>query len=149
MITPTLIALDKLHSLVDRKITTSLANNSLLFTLELPNKGQRLTLWVHSPWRLLLDAKVVGESCEFFDGKNFPKKSSWMEWDRWSLGFANWIPGSITSVSVGLITPDLRLVFQSGHILEAFSSEQGQANWSFSGSSGEVFVSAMSLRTKI
>lgn len=84
-----------------------------------PEPGQAgRVLRVQHPWRLQFGKVVVGESREF-DGRG---KADRAGRQRRSLGFAGWVPGPITAVSVGLSGPDLWLAFQSGHALETLPS---------------------------
>jgi hypothetical protein len=100
---------------------------------------------VNHPWRLLLGNEVVGESREFFSGRGSGGRASLIDWDRWSRGFANWVPARLTGLSIGVDCPDLRLIFQSGHVLEAMSEPGHAANWSLNHHQGSEIINCKAL----
>lgn len=134
----------KIESLVGKPVVASLANNSLLLCFECRDWTQQLSrhvLKIQNPWKLLLNGVVVGDSREFPPCIP-PSLQKKIDWDRWSLGFANWMPGSITAISVGVNSPDLRLIFQSGHILEAMSEPELPADWCLQLYKGATIINA-------
>lgn len=91
-------------------------------------------LQIKHPWRVLPGKVVVGEGTEF-DGRN-----SHGSRDRSSLRFACWVPGEINGFSLGVGSPDLRLTFQSGHVLEAISEPGLTAEWSLQRARGKAIL---------
>ena len=139
---------EKLQSLIRQPVFASLANDSLLLLFEAREGGrvsERLVLRVNHPWRLLLEGGVVGQSREFFSGRSSQGHQSLVDWDRWSRDFANWIPVRLTGMSIGVDSPDLRLVFQSGHVLESISEAGVDADWSLKHQNGAEILNARKL----
>ena len=145
---PTIDGFKQLQSLVHQTLIASLANNQIMLLFEdagAPRTARRLTLRINHPWSLFFHSVIVGESREFFAGPQTPAAQQGTDRDRWSLGFANWVPGKLTGLSVCVNSPDLRLVFQSGHVLECTSLPDLPASWSLHPNKGPVIVRSQAI----
>ena len=138
---------ERLQRLVNQPLIASLSNNSLLLLFEIHEDARisdRQVLRVNHPWKLLFNSSLVGDSREFFSGADVDAVIP-SDWDHWSRGFANWVPGKLTGLSIGVDSPDLRLVFQSGHVLESISEAGVDADWSLKHQNGAEILNARKL----
>lgn len=136
-----------LQQLINQPLFASLSNNSLLLLFEI-QEGARISdrqvLRVNHPWKLLFNSSLVGESREFFSVSDVDAGLP-VDWDHWSRDFANWVPGKLTGLSIGVDRPDLRLVFQSSHVLEAISEDVIPADWTLQHHKGAEIMNANTL----
>ncbi len=133
-----------LELLVGVQLVNSLTRDALLlhFLERSRPKGAGRVLRINPPWKLSFGKVVVGES-QVFDGRG---KGGRERRDRWSLGFAGWLPGALTGVSVGMSVPDLWLAFKSGHVLETFLGPANGSSWSLTGPDNQCLVSSADFR---
>ena len=131
-----------LRALVGIPCKRSLATNSIKFRFDcrLSDKG-RAYLWIDPPWRLTLAGDLVSGSADWpvWDGVE-DKEVNQPLWEAWCARFDLLDRATLSDVTVDRGCPDIRLRFESGHIIETFGNSTHGYWWYYRDRlTGEVF----------
>jgi hypothetical protein len=134
--------LTALGSLIGVACERSLATNSLKLRFDcVQSDKRRVYVWMDPPWRLRLGGQLVTGSADWpvWDGVENPEVNRPL-WEAWCGLLDPLNRTRLVGVSVGPQLPDLRLDFETGHIVETFGNSGDDYWWYYRNSTtGEVY----------